>query len=226
MISIGDKVVWKHTPDTQNVVTNIAFGYAEDGIATIEGYTAKEDEAYLLCDIGTEYWVPAHEVQVVGESDAFYDQDIQSPQLQELGYRMVSWLDGLPSQPDNSKLYDIATLLLAVQYDKENHYGSSWKGKGEYRGIMANIDRKYDRLDRMTQDEINGTRRPLPTASYEELTGKDVSDVGESKIDAVADLANYCLLYLSYMREHYPGAFRIWIARNIPGYLRDKLTFL
>lgn len=139
---------------------------------------------------------------------------------------ILGWQDSLQKREDNQKLVPIVSLLLAIQYDKEGSYGSSWKGKGEYRGIMANIDRKYDRLDKMTEDEIKGLRKPLPTSSYQELTGQEVQDIGESKIDAVADLANYCLLYMSFLRENYPGAFRVWVAKNVPQYLREKIPFL
>lgn len=139
---------------------------------------------------------------------------------------MLSWTVGLPERPDNSRLPEIVALLLAIQYDKEGTYGSSWKGKGEYRGIMANLDRKYDRLDKITDDEIKGLRQPLPTSAYRDLTPDDMTTIGESKIDAVADLANYCILYMSWLRETYPGAFEVWVRRNVPQYLRDKLPFV
>jgi hypothetical protein len=140
--------------------------------------------------------------------------------------KMMAWKAGRVDRPDNSALPCIVTLLMALQWDKEGTYGSSWKGKGEYRGIMANIDRKYDRLDKITDDEINGERKCLPTEKWEDLSEQDIKDMGESKIDAVADLSNYSLLYLSYLRENFPGAFKVWVDRNIPKYLQEKIPFL
>lgn len=146
---------------------------------------------------------------------------------QVIGEAMMAWKEGLEDRPDNSKLPTIVTLLMAIQYDKEGHYGSSWKGKGEYRGIMANIDRKYDRLDKMTQDEIIGKISSL--RELEEGLDTDIfssDEVGESKIDAIADLANYCLLYMTYVKDNYPGLFDVWVNKNVPNYLADKIPFI
>lgn len=130
-------------------------------------------------------------------------------------------LSKLPKRPDNQLIPEIMYTLLAIQYDKEGTYGSSWKGKGEYRGIMSNIDRKYDRLDKITTDEINGTREKMLTDSYNQLLLSPVTPgykvtTGESKIDAVADLANYCILYMTYLKQNYPGAFEVWMKKNMP----------
>jgi hypothetical protein len=167
-------------------------------------------------------------VEVTDEqAEEFFNQDSHSPHLQDLGYSMVAWLDGLESRPDNDKLPAIITLLMAIQYDKEGSYGSSWKGKGEYRGIMANIDRKYDRLDKMTTDELEGTIKTLRQLEEEFVQGAiNALSVGESKIDAIADLANYCLLYLTYVRDNFPNVYNIWVNKNIPKYLADKIPFI
>ncbi|MMZ43622.1 hypothetical protein D1872_51850 [compost metagenome] len=147
--------------------------------------------------------------------------------LEVLGYNMTKWKLGLTPQPDNEKLPSILTLLLAVQYDKERFYGSSWKGKGEYRGIMANIDRKYDRLDTMTQAEIKDPSISLEALEKALEAGEIDGDyVGESKVDAVADLANYALLYLTYIKDNYPRVFEVWVNKNVPEYLRDKIPFV
>ena len=147
-------------------------------------------------------------------------------------YDVLAWRDGLELRPDNSNMPEIVTLLMAIQYDKEGQYGSSWKGKGEYRGIMANIDRKYDRLDQMTTSVLEGkveTLRQLENKLQmkKNNTGNTLDHgIGESKIDAVADLANYSILYLTYIKENYPMVFRVWVDRNLPKYLADKISFI
>lgn len=146
---------------------------------------------------------------------------------EQIGMNIMAWSEGLPSRPDNSNLPPIVSILMAIQYDKEGHYGSSWKGKGEYRGIMANIDRKYDRLDKMTQDEVEGIATNLKKLEAQLQCGHISADeVGESKIDAIADLANYCLLYMTYVKENYPGLFNVWVNKNVPKYLADKIPFI
>lgn len=145
----------------------------------------------------------------------------------QIGRDMMAWAEGLESRPDNSNLPPVVSILMAIQYDKEGHYGSSWKGKGEYRGIMSNIDRKYDRLDKMTQDEVEGTTQTLKKLEAQLQCGHlNPEDVGESKIDAIADLANYCLLYMTYVKENYPGLFNVWVDKNVPKYLADKIPFI
>lgn len=143
-------------------------------------------------------------------------------------YDVLAWRDGLELRPDNSNMPEIVTLLMAIQYDKEGYYGSSWKGKGEYRGIMANIDRKYDRLDKMTEQEIAGVLRPL--AEQERLLEQNYElyseQIGEGKVDSVADLSVYCIMYLGYIKENYPLVFKVWVDRNLPEYLADKISFL
>lgn len=125
-------------------------------------------------------------------------------------------------RPDNAKFLEMVQLLALVQYSKEKDYGSSWKKKGEYRSIMSNVDRKYDRLDKITTDEIEGRRPLLPTCSYIELLELEQTDaIGESKIDAVADLSNYCTLYMTYLKDTYPGAFEVWVQKNVPTHLGD-----
>lgn len=176
-------------------------------------------------------WVPSYSVSAL----PVVEDEVQQPHQKDLdpdivaqAFDMVSWRAGLPARPDNSRLADVVTLLMAIQYDKEGGYGSSWKGKGEYRGIMSNIDRKYDRLDKITNDEIEGTKNPL--SEQERLLHENYElyseQVGESKVDAIADLANYCLLYLTWVKEKYPNVFKVWVDRNVPKYLRDKISFL
>jgi hypothetical protein len=175
---------------------------------------------------GIDDWVWVKDCQEELDEDEFFKQDAYSPQLQQLGYSMVAWMDGLENRPDNSTLPPIATFLMAIQYDKEGSYGSSWKGKGEYRGIMSNIDRKYDRLDTITKKEIEGKMKPF--AEQEKMLSKDYEvysvEVGESKVDAIADLTCYGLLYLAWVRVTYPNVFRAWVDRSVPKYLLDKIT--
>lgn len=157
-------------------------------------------------------------------NEEFLDRDERSPELEELGYAMLGWKDGLVKRADNESLSEIIAYLLSVQYDKEGSYGSSWCARGEHRGIMSNIDRKYDRLDKILEDERIGARATLPTGLH--LHSEDKSQIGESKIDAVADLANYCLLYMTWLRKQHPGAFKVWIDKNVPSYAQDKIPFI
>ncbi len=228
MVNVGDSVFVDPNeyegiiPDETGVeVTNIAFLNDKMQVTT-----AKNGE--LSYHVEKYGWVLAKYCEpVTTTSESFFDQDARSPQLEELGYGMVAWKDGLEDRPDNTNLPPVVTMLMAIQYDKEGHYGSSWKGKGEYRGIMSNIDRKYDRLDHLTQLEIEKAMKSLQDLEND-LKMKEIepSDVPESKIDAIADLANYCLLYMTYVKEQYPMVFNVWVKKNVPSYLADKIPFI
>lgn len=151
------------------------------------------------------------------------EKSVYEQYAQKVANTTFPWQEGLSPNPDNQNLFPVVEILLAIQYGKECDYGSSWKGKGEYRGIMSNIDRKYDRLDEMTKREIEG--RALTFSAIEDRLKKGTTtDVpGEGKVDAIADLANYCLLYLSWVKENYPLVFKNWAEKNIPSYLADKI---
>jgi hypothetical protein len=223
---IGDRVTWVEDKDTAFTSTIKSIGIFSPGGNLVRLGDPNARMEFLL--EGLSDWVPAHECIFAEDTEKakeFFEQDDRSPHLIDLGYSLVQWMDGVEARPDNETLLPIIPLLLAIQYDKEGYYGSSWKGKGEYRGIMANIDRKYDRLDKMTQDEIDGIREPLFKIEQDKSVYGTAAGY-ESKIDAVADLTNYCLLYLAFMRVQYPKMFNSWVQNNVPDHLRAKIPFI
>jgi len=134
-------------------------------------------------------------------------------------FESLKWLKDMNPRSDNQAMQEIIPLLLAVQYDKEGSYGNSWCKHGEVRSILPNIDRKYDRLDTIVQSELNGSRPKLPNNRPSSMSNEQFDSlVGESKIDAVADLANYCILYMGWLKKNYPDAFDTWVRKNVPGY--------
>jgi len=231
MVNVGDSVFVDPNEyegivadETGQEVLDIAYIDVNGDFCSAENGELK----YAISKGKSWVWVKAkHCEPVTTTSESFFDQDARSPQLEELGYSMIAWKDGLEDRPDNTNLPPVVTMLMAIQYDKEGHYGSSWKGKGEYRGIMSNIDRKYDRLDHLTQLEIEKAMKSLQDLEND-LKMKEIepSDVPESKIDAIADLANYCLLYMTYVKEQYPRVFNVWVKKNVPSYLAEKIPFI
>ncbi|AYP68633.1 hypothetical protein EalM132_00121 [Exiguobacterium phage vB_EalM-132] len=142
-----------------------------------------------------------------------------------LGHTDETFIISVPiaeRRPDNEEYKQVVKVLSAIQHDKEGTYGSSWKGKGEYRGIMANIDRKYDRLDKMTDDEVARHILSLPEIeSHLKEFGKLPEGVNpESKVDAIADLANYTILYMSYIKANFPEVYKYWARQNLPEHLQ------
>jgi hypothetical protein len=93
--------------------------------------------------------------------------------------------------------------LYVMTFAKGMQYGNSWQKRGEIRGPISNIDRKYDRLmNSIDQWESTGKNDPYP------------------RIDGSADSAVYHLLYLStFLREHYPEAFERWWREEVQSFL-------
>lgn len=205
-------------------VQDKAYRHFDAGKGDMDSFTTEKNGYlnYLTDEFG---WIMASECGPALEDGHLYDE--LDKELKDLAYSMVSWKKGLESRPDNDKIPEVVTMLMSIQHDKEGSYGSSWKGKGEIRGIMANIDRKYDRLDKMIDDEIKGVRESLESMEmklkrdYHTMSGQ----VGESKIDAIADLANYCILYLTYVAEKFPLVFKAWMEYNVPRPLQSKIPY-
>jgi len=133
----------------------------------------------------------------------------------------LRWLKLATPRTDNQAMQEIMPLLLAVQHDKEGSYGNSWRKHGEIRSILPNIDRKYDRLSTIIEAELDGSRPKLLNNRPSGMLNIQFDElVGESKIDAVADLANYAILYMGWLKANYPDAFNTWVRKNVPNYAR------
>ena len=104
---------------------------------------------------------------------------------------------------DRRSFGEIVFTLYTLVFAKSVQYGNSWQKRGEIRGPIANMDRKYDRI--MTSIERwveEGKNDPYP------------------RIDGSADLAVYAILYLStYLREHYPEVFEKWWTEEVQVFL-------
>lgn len=105
----------------------------------------------------------------------------------------------IPLSEFSSYGYDLENLLDGIQWilkiliTKGFFYKDSWKKRGQIRSIMANIDRKYDRLDQEIQRVEQNHENP------------------EGLLEGAGDLGNYCFLYVfDYLRTHYPEAFQRW----------------
>ena len=61
---------------------------------------------------------------------------------------LYRWQEELEKLPDNQKVSTMVGALAAIQHDKEKFYGLAGRVKERTVVILANIDRKYDRLDK------------------------------------------------------------------------------
>ena len=95
----------------------------------------------------------------------------------------------------------VTDLLFELQKFKSKRYGSSWCKHGEAISIFGNVSRKYDRLETMITDLINnGVQLPSP-------------DSEESLAETIGDLANYCILWLLWIKKNRDSEFHSWSTR-------------
>lgn len=104
---------------------------------------------------------------------------------------------------DRKAFGELLFNLYLLVFVKSAQYGNSWQRRGEIRGPISNIDRKYDRIMHSIQQ-------------WEEA-GINVPD---ARIDGSADLAAYCLLYLSsFLKKQYPDAYGKWWAEEVQAFI-------
>lgn len=128
-----------------------------------------------------------------GMSDKFYENVERD--LREEGVDLSPKLKPESEPGLQIDLQAISSALIELVIKKNNIYRDSYCKKGEIRGICANIDRKYDRLDSIINSQIEG---------------KLDSEGVESKTTTVADLAAYSLLYLQWLMRNKPEEFKSW----------------
>lgn len=88
---------------------------------------------------------------------------------------------------------------------KDYSYGRSFSKRGLIRGCMANIDRKYDRLDAAIK-----LLEEMPKAE-----GEDDSGFFAEMLESLADLRNYCQLTIMDIKEKHSKAFDLWKVRTL-----------
>lgn len=106
---------------------------------------------------------------------------------------------------DNVLFAFVFWFLAEIQYYKEGTYRDAWSKRKEI-GVFFQAARKFDRLENMM---LNGAK----------------DEVGESLVDTVADLANYAILWLTFILRERPEDFSKWVKENVQNNL-FKMKFL
>jgi hypothetical protein len=97
-------------------------------------------------------------------------------------------------------LFNLYRLALCKSYE----YGGSWQKRGEIRGPVSNLDRKYDRIMSSIDTWVEtGRNEPYP------------------RVDGSVDLAVYVILYAStFLKEHYPKEYERWTRDELEAFIR------
>jgi len=91
----------------------------------------------------------------------------------------LAWKYGLEFDEAEEERVDALSYLRELHRAKDASYGDSWKRRGEQIGVMANIARKVDRLERADSPPLDGERL----------------------IDTVADLTVYAIKYQTFILD-------------------------
>lgn len=92
---------------------------------------------------------------------------------------------------------EVCDLLQTLQLFKGARYGNAYCKRGEVFSIFPNIARKWDRLEKMMTDYIEGKALPSPEAE-------------ETIAETVADLATYSILWMDWIRKNRPKEYEAW----------------
>ena len=95
---------------------------------------------------------------------------------------------------------EVQELLYKLQSYKSKTYGSSWCKHGEAISVFGNTSRKYDRIESIIKNFIEG--KPLPSPESE-----------ESLAETVADLGVYCVLWMTWIKMNRPAEYESWVNR-------------
>lgn len=99
---------------------------------------------------------------------------------------------------ERKSFYNILGLIQNIHQWKSTAYGDSWIKRGLERGLIPNIDRKVDRLNKL----------------FETIYSEGQESIGGEFADTLSDLAVYCLKGLTWMAEYQPEAFGIWLKQQ------------
>jgi len=134
------------------------------------------------------------------ESEKFFAEKDKPPEekkipMSEFQLSNLGPLEDYDEKEVETQLALVLEDMKKLQSLKGASYGDSWQEHGEAISIFGNVSRKYSRLKKMVLHGAKGT-----------------SD--EAKIDTVADLAVYGMLWTTYLSMKDPDAYKAWRKRN------------
>lgn len=129
-----------------------------------------------------------------------------SPEKREILSRFEDYLASQDElSQDNLNVLAILPELLRLQNEKSLIYGRSWCKHGELSAFF-NLERKWDRIQNIMEhamvegtDYVHSDKASTPTETF---------------TDTIADLANYSLMWVGYIKEKYPEEWQSFVEAN------------
>ena len=106
---------------------------------------------------------------------------------------------------DNINSMLMLPAILELQNQKSLIYGRSYCKHGDT-SIFFNVERKWDRVENIFSKALQ--------TGVSKLYSKDSATPTETFVDTVVDLANYSILWASYIRTEYPEEWEKFLESN------------
>jgi hypothetical protein len=115
--------------------------------------------------------------------------------------------DDQSADPYGIPMVNLASILLTYHMAKDAGYGRSWARRGES-GVFHNVMRKGDRMESLFKN-IETLEKLAKVVMSEHESVSQVIRV--ARIDNLADLALYCMMWISYIMKTTPDDFTEWM---------------
>lgn len=113
-------------------------------------------------------------------------------------------MDDMSDDPYGVSMLELASMLLLFQEVKDAGYGRSWAKRGDV-GVFHNVMRKKDRYE-----QLGAMLEGLEMSSLSGfISGREKYKL--SMIDLLADIASYCMMWMSYISRKNPELFKKWV---------------
>lgn len=99
---------------------------------------------------------------------------------------------------------EVTNRLHKLQKIKGEKYRNSWQKRGEIVSIFGNVARKFDRIENIIKAIQTGKKIDTMFADGE-----------EPLIETITDLANYCILWICFIKIMRPSEYQSWLKRNL-----------
>lgn len=106
---------------------------------------------------------------------------------------------------DNINIMLMLPVILELQNQKSLIYGRSYCKHGDT-SIFFNVERKWDRVENIFSKALQ--------TGVSKLYSKDSATPTETFVDTVVDLANYSILWASYIRTEHPEEWEKFLESN------------
>lgn len=106
---------------------------------------------------------------------------------------------------DNINIMLMLPAILELQNQKSLIYGRSYCKHGDT-SIFFNVERKWDRVENIFSKALQ--------TGVSKLYSKDSATPTETFVDTVVDLANYSILWASYIRTEHPEEWEKFLESN------------